>query len=72
MLSLVKAILPNLFFSISIAMGNKTDLSMTIIAENYFSQLEELLKSIPSIWNNYLDLKKKFDRVDKFLKLANL
>jgi hypothetical protein len=64
--------LPNLFFSIYIAMGNKTELSIIIMAENYFYQLQSLLTSIPSVWNDYLNLKKKFDRVDKFLKLANV
>ncbi len=59
--------LPKLFFSIYIAMGNKTELQIIIMAENYFYQLQSLLSTIPSVWNDYLDLKKMFDRVDKFL-----
>ena len=42
------------------------------MGERYISEFNSLLESIPSVWNDYLNLKKKFDRVDKFLKLANL
>ena len=64
--------IPGVTFSVFVAMGNTFEITVVMQAQSYFHQAQWLIGSIPDMWNDYKEIKKSLDRIQKFLTLSNV
>ena len=64
--------IPVVTFSVFVAMGNTLEITVVMQAQNHFWDAQYLIGSIPELWNEYKEIKKGLDRIQKFLSLPNV
>ena len=69
---MVEQMIPVVTFSVFVAMGNTLEITVVMQAQSYFHQAQWLIGSIPDMWNDYKEIKKGLDRIQKFLSLPNV